>query len=56
MCNGAAKLVSAGIVPCDIKNLFGNIIAGLKINVLAIIQNGPYVFLENLGNLNFSQI
>ena len=42
MCNGAAKYVSAGVAPCNIKNLLGNIITGLKIHVPAIIQNDPY--------------
>ena len=32
MCNGAAKQVSAGIAPCNIKcrSLFGNVETGLK--------------------------
>ena len=32
VCNGAAKQVSAGVAPCNIKcrNLFGNVKTGLK--------------------------
>ena len=38
MCNGAAKQVSAGVAPCDIKsrNLFGNVKAGLEILFIPI--------------------
>ena len=34
MCNGAAKQVSAGLAPCNIKclNLFRNVEIGLKMN------------------------
>ena len=50
MCNGAAKYVSAGVAPCDIKgrNLFGNVKAGLEI-CLFLFRGSLTIYLYHLN-------